>query len=180
MKTQSNMDFLPLAVQGQFLCQDFNGEQKGKAQSCFYSKERFPPICCGWQRPLKRRLRPASPSVAEREKKQEQNCQANRQSVPCTLCLIAAAPSQGLNHTLLNSRGRPGNTEMPQSDSEHSHGFAPTLRIRSLSKPCVQPLTSPALSKTISFFIPKMAGNSLKFALSNHANTSPTPMQRPA
>lgn len=52
-------------------CWDFNGKQKVKAQSCFYSEERFPPICCGWQKPLKRKLHPASPSVKEREKRKK-------------------------------------------------------------------------------------------------------------
>lgn len=81
------MDFLPLAVQELFFfffCQDFNDEQKGKAQSCFYSEERFPPICCGWRGTLKRKLHPASPAVRKNERKEamkrekKKKCQANR------------------------------------------------------------------------------------------------------
>lgn len=184
MKSQSDMDFLPLAWQVQFFCWNCNGEQKGKAQYCFYSKERFPPICCGWQGTLKRKLHPASPAVEKKRERKEarkkNNCQANRQSLPCLLRLVAAVPSQGLNHTLLNSHESPENTEMPQSDSEHCHGSAPTPQYKITALAMCAPLTAPTLTKTTSLFIPQMVGNSLQFALSNHANMSPVPMQRPA
>lgn len=53
MKTPSDMGLFPflLAVQEcVFLGWDFNGKS-GKSESCFYSEERFPPICCGWKEP---------------------------------------------------------------------------------------------------------------------------------
>lgn len=97
------------------------------------------------------------------------------------LRLVAAAPSQGLNHTLFNSHGRPGNTEMPQSDSEHCHISVRTHQYKITVWTMCVPLTAPTLTKTTSLFIPSMVKpNSLQFALSNQGNMSPAPMQRPA
>lgn len=62
------------------------------------------------------------------------------------LCLTDAAPSQSLNHTLLNSHGRLGNTEMPQSDREHRHGSAPTPQYKITVKAMCAPLTAPTLT----------------------------------
>lgn len=64
-----------------FFCQDFNDEQKGKAQSCFYSEERFPPICCGWRGTLKRKLHPASPAVRKKERKEAMKREKKKKSV---------------------------------------------------------------------------------------------------
>lgn len=45
MKTQQDMNFLPVVVQEEFFfcCWDFNVEQKGKTQKCFYSASGFQP-----------------------------------------------------------------------------------------------------------------------------------------
>lgn len=88
----------------------FNGEQKGKtSELLFIPEERFPPICCGWQRTLKRKLNPASPAF--KKKKRKVRPTYSHYHLCCLSSLMAAALIQGLNHTLLNSHGRPGNTD---------------------------------------------------------------------
>lgn len=112
--------------------------KRGKAQSCFYEVSTH---LLWLARDLEEKA--ASCFACSQKKKREKrsnkkNCQGNRKSLPCMLCLVDAASSQGLNHTRLNSHGRHGNTEMPQSDSEHCHCCAPTPPVwdRCLSHVC--------------------------------------------
>ena len=96
--------------------------KKGQLRAAFMS---FQSICCGWHGTLEEKAASCLACSQKKRKRAKKNCQANRQSLLCLLCLIDVAPSQSLNHTQLSSHERPGNTEMPHSDRKHCHGSAP-------------------------------------------------------